>query len=185
MQSYNRPEHKLNCKDTEIQCKYMVKYLTHINADEVILPALRLALLAEFYPKFASTNPEPRKMWIVSALVAICPHDSNHLKELEDENIPLSSLFGKQMMGGLLFVDVIDISDHPLDDRSRAIWRAHRDDIDKEGFPEAHVVLAKFNYWNQTLMMVPFAVSRQDLAFCGIGGLENPRMLRCVLFALL
>jgi hypothetical protein len=57
--------------------------------------------------------------------------------------------------------------------------------MDQEGHPEVHVVLAKFDYWNQTLLMVPFAVSREDLAFYGRGGLENPRMLRCVLFALL
>ena len=85
-------------------------------------------------------------------------------------------------------MDIFDISnttDYPLDDRSRAIWQAFRDDMDKEGYPEAHVVLAKFDYWGQTLLMVPFAVSREDLVFYGIGGLENPRMLRCVLFALL
>jgi hypothetical protein len=167
----------------------MMKYLKHVNADKVILPSLRFALAAEFYPKFTSTNPEPRKMWVISATAVIYPHDANHLKELEDEDIPLSSLSGKQMMGSLLFVDVIDISNttnHPLDDRSRAIWQAHRDVMDKQGYPDAHVVLAKFSYWNQTLLMVPFAVSQKDLAtFRAIGGLENPRMFRCMLFALI
>jgi len=55
--------------------------------------------------------------------------------------------------------------------------------MDKRRYPEAHVVLAKFNYWAQTLLMVPFAVPREDLVF--YGSMENPRMLRCVLFALL
>jgi len=122
-------------------------------------------------------------MWVISATAVICPRDINHLNELEDEDIPLSSLSGKKMMGSFLFVDIIDISnttDHPLDDQSRAIWQAYRDDMDKQGYSEAHVVLAKFSYWNKTLLMVPFAVSRKDLAFYGIGGLENPRMLKCV-----
>jgi len=164
-----------------MQCKYVMKYLKHVNADKDILPSLRLMLVADFYAKFTSTNPEPRKMWVVSAIAGICPHNANHLKELEDEKIPLGSLSGKQMMGGLRFADVIDISnttDHPLDDRSRVIWQAYRDDMDKLGYLDAHVVLAKFSYWDQTLLMIPFAVSPKDLAFYGMGGLENPKMLK-------
>lgn len=159
----------------------MMKYLTHASIDKAIFPSLRLAVVANFYPKFMSANPEPRKMWVASALATICPLSANHLKELEDENIPLSSLSGKQMMGSLLIVDVTDISNETdqLDDRSKAIWQARREEADKEGYLEAHVVLAKLSYWNQTLLMVPFAVSRDDLVFFGRGGrLENPRMLR-------
>jgi hypothetical protein len=85
-----------------MQCKYAMKYLQHVNADKVILPSLRLALVAELYSKFTSTNPEPRKIWVVRVIAAICPHNANHLKELKDEDIPLSALSGKQMMGGLL-----------------------------------------------------------------------------------
>lgn len=171
-----------------MQCQYVIKYLKHVSTNKDISPSLKLTLVAEFYHKFTSHNPEPRKMWIVCAITSICPRNPNDLKELEDADIPLSSLSAKQMMGSLLFVDICDISDttvHPLDDRSRAIWQAFRDDMDKMGHPEAHVVLVKFTYWKQTLLMFPLAITQEDLVFYGKGGLENPRMLRCVLFSLL
>ncbi|KDR66905.1 hypothetical protein GALMADRAFT_258794 [Galerina marginata CBS 339.88] len=175
------PEHKLYCDDRDMHCKYMMKYLKHVNEEIATLPPLRLALVAAFYHELMTSNPDPRKMWVVTAVAAILPLDTNHFKELEDTNIPLNSLSGKPMMGSLRFVDAIDISnttDYPLDDRSRAIWQAHREHMDKQGRSDVLVVLAKFTYWNQVLLMVPFAVSRKDLAVYGIGGLENPRMLQ-------
>ncbi|KDR74426.1 hypothetical protein GALMADRAFT_250368 [Galerina marginata CBS 339.88] len=175
------PEHKLVCSDPEVQSNYVRKYIARIHGDQGFLPFIRLALLAELYHKFTSANPQPQKVCVVRAVMSIQPRDATHLKALEDIDIPLTSLFGKEMMGSFLFIDVVDISNttvHPLDDRSKAIWQAHRDEINKEGHLDAHVVLAKFDYWNQTVLMVPFAVSSLDLEDHSAGGLENPKMLR-------
>ncbi|KDR71276.1 hypothetical protein GALMADRAFT_271189 [Galerina marginata CBS 339.88] len=148
-----------------------------MNNDDDFLHSLSLALAEKFYKTF-TTTPNPQRMWVAALQFCLLPRNIEDLDALDSLDVPLEQLLEKPIDGRLMIYELADVSNldnFPLEQRRHRLWRTHRDEMNRTGLSDEHLVHVRFRLRDMDLYFLPIPVRKRDLLEVGNNGLQNTR----------